>query len=206
MGRRGRAGDYRGFSGHAGLRAKEMTPLTKCAAMLRRTFAFVAILSVVAFVAVAVCAIREHFASDDFGIISWNPATRQVREFRMSWREGGVSTHTESTIALASDNISLIRAKAGAFNLRFVHDSFVRSSWIDCPILWGDHYRCTPLLGVNRNGLSDCWTLEFRLNWALAALAVLPLLWVCNYIQRVVQRRRCAAPGFAVIEIPPANC
>jgi len=62
----------------------------------------------VVFVALAVCMVRQHFASDDFQIYRWNPSTRGYTEIVLGWRGHSFFVHSESTTALASDNTSVI--------------------------------------------------------------------------------------------------
>jgi hypothetical protein len=164
--------------------------------MLRRAFTIIAVLSASVFVALAGCIVRQHFASDHFHIYHWNPSTRNYTEINFYLGGQYFGAHVESTTALASDDTSIIQWRAGPSNLRFVHDAWPAGTRNDGPLLWGDHYRSTPSFGINQHGLSDCWTLQFRLELALVLFAVVPAIWALGRLRRW---RSLAARGFAVV-------
>src|SRR5882672_5652598 len=85
----------------------------RIAAMLRRVFAIIAVLSAMGFVAFVGLGIRQHFAIDQFHIYRWNPSTRRYTQIFIGWDRDNFGVHTESTTALASDDTSVIRSKAG---------------------------------------------------------------------------------------------
>ena len=169
------------------------------AAMLRRLFAFIAVLSAMIFLAVAACGVRQHFASDQFHIYRWDPSTRSYSEIYIGSQEGSFGAHCESTKALASDNTAIVQWRARPSNMRIVHDSFPPGWTNEGPLVWGDHYYSTPSFGINRNGLSECWTLEFRLELALIVFAALPGLWGAVWLRRRLRRLSLATRGFAVV-------
>src|SRR5437763_11406283 len=171
----------------------------KMAAMLRRLFAFIAVLSAMIFLAVAACGVRQHFASDQFHIYRWDPSTRSYSEIYIGSQEGSFGAHCESTKALASDNTAIVQWRARPSNMRIVHDSFPPGWTNEGPLVWGDHYYSTPSFGINRNGLSECWTLEFRLELALIVFAALPGLWGAVWLRRRLRRLSLATRGFAVV-------
>jgi hypothetical protein len=167
--------------------------------MMRRAFTVVAFLSASIFVVIAACFVRQQFGEDHFSVFRWDPSTRVVTDFQLSLQSGGIYAHGESTTALPSDDTSAVQAKAGTSNSRFVHDVSPPTRGSEWPLLWADHYRCTPDLGINRNGLANCWTLEFRCDAALVLFSLCPIVWALPRIRRVIGRRSAAARGFAVI-------
>jgi len=172
----------------------------RIAAMLRRVFAIIAVLSAMGFVAFVGLGIRQHFAIDQFHIYRWNPSTRRYTQIFIGWDRDNFGVHTESTTALASDDTSVIRSKAGPSNLKIVHDVFpLGPPPYYSPWLWGDHFHSTPSMGINQMGLSDCWSLLFRLEVALGVFGVLPGIWMGLWVRRWSRRRALGARGFAVV-------
>jgi len=153
----------------------------------------------------AICLVRGHFAYDDFHLLRWNPSTLNYTEMRFDSEAGEILAHLETTTALPSDNTAVIQANVGPSNLRLIHTVYPPPPVSDWPVLWGDHFRCTPSIGINVRGLSNCWTLEFRCDIAAAFLALLPAFWAVKWIHRMVQGRQPAARGFPVIESPIGN-
>jgi len=170
--------------------------------MLRRAFAIIAVLSAIVLAAFVACGIRQTFAIDHFHFFGWNPSTRNYTQISFYSDGYYFSAHYELTNALASDNTSVIQTKVGPSNWRLVHGAWVAGGRQDGPLLWEDHYRSTPSIGINQMGLSDCWTLQFRLELALGVFAVLPGIWAGMWLRRLIRRRSLATRGFAV-EISP---
>jgi len=170
--------------------------------MLRRAFAIGALVSTIGLAAMAICLIRGHFAYDDFHLLRWNPSTLTYTEMRFDSEAGEILAHLETTTALSSDNTAAIQANVGPSDVRLVHSVWPPTTGSDWPVLWADHYRCTPSVGINVNGLSNCWTLEFRCDTAAAFLALLPACWAVKRIRRLMRGRQPAARGFPVIESP----
>jgi hypothetical protein len=144
------------------------------AAMLRRAFAIIAVLSAIVFAAFAGCGIRQHFANDVFDFDHWNPSTRNYTQILLVWHGHNFVIHSESTTLSASDDPAIVLARVGPSNRRLVHIAYPPAAGGNGPLLWGDHYHSTPNFTKNRTGLSDCWTLQFRLELALVVFAVVP--------------------------------
>jgi hypothetical protein len=168
----------------------------KMAAMLRRVFAIIAVLSAMVFAAFVGCGIRQRFANDVFDFNHWNPSTRNYTHVLLVWHGHNFVVHSESTTLSASDNPAIVLARVGPSNRRLVHIAYPPAAGGPAPLLWGDHYRSTPSMGINQRGLSDCWTLLFRLEVALVVFAVLPGIWGAMRLRRMIGRR---ARGFAVV-------
>jgi hypothetical protein len=174
-------------------------PLTRTARITRRLYGLVALVSAAAFIAAGYCLVRTSQASDDWQMSSWNPATRTFVETRLGIRRGGIVLHSESTTALPSDNVSLLVASVGPTNRRVVHSVWPGAPSADGPWLWGDHYRSTPSVGINTSGLSDCWTLQFRVETMLILFAIVPAVWTITSWRRWRKNRAIGARGFAVV-------
>ena len=106
---------------------------------------------------------------------------------------GGIWVHRESTTALASDNTSVL----GAAGTRVVHAVGPATGDAGCPIFWAVHCRRTPDVGINVNGLTECWAVQFRCNTAFVFFALLPAIWT---VMHVGKRVRSPARGFPIIE------
>ena len=167
--------------------------------MLRRAFGIIAVLSAIVFAAFVACGIRQRFDSDHFHFFRWNPSTRSYTEISFYSQGYYVSAHYESTNALASDDTSVIQTKVGPGNWRLLHRAWGAGGRQDGPLVWGDHYRSTPSIGINQMGLSDCWTLQFRLEFAVVVFAIVPGIWVGMWLRQWIRRRSMAARGFAVV-------
>jgi hypothetical protein len=87
-------------------------------------------------------------------------------------------------------------ATVGTANRRVVHRTWPADAAMDFPWLWADHYRSTPSIGINQSGLSDCWTLELRIETAVIVFGVAPTIWTTFTLRRW---RRNRARGFAVV-------
>lgn len=168
--------------------------------MPRRLLALVVLLSALGFAAMAACVLRGWVARDDFTYHGWDPAASRYTEARVSFRGTGVLVHWENTPALATDDTSAVRAKAGPSGSTLSYVALSPSRGGDWPVLWADHYHCTPLNGLNPAGLSDCRTLEFRPDVAALVLAVLPAVW---FGRRLAARRRASDRGFSVVGVGP---
>ena len=174
-------------------------PLHRTARIRRRVFAFAAILSAAAFIAAGCCFIRAWRVSDDWGIASWNPSSRTFTVTRVILARDRVFAHRESTTALPGDSVAHLAPAAGPPYRRVVHLVGPGRAIPSGPWLWADHYRSTPTVGINRSGLSDCWTLEFRLETALIAFALVPAVWTIVALRRWQKTRALNARGFAVV-------
>lgn len=168
--------------------------------MPRRMLRIAEILSAIFMAAVAVCMIRQQFASDVVSLFRWEPASGEFTWYKMASRGGGIYMHRESTIAGASDNISVIQAAFPPNKLRVVHQKWPAFGSLDCPVFWFNRYRVTPTLGINAKGLADAWDLQFGCYPAFLVLAVLPAIWLVRQIILIGRNRRSAARGFPVLE------
>jgi hypothetical protein len=168
--------------------------------MHRRLFKFITFASTTAFLVVALCILRQHFAGlDVFKMFLWNPSTRTYTEVAIYYDDGGFTSHVERTIAIASDDTSVAQARAGHANIHFTHDHRRPYNGSDRPTLWGDHFWSTPLPDIQMNGVTEWWTLEFSRETALALSGFLPLLiWTWKFIRHW---RLVATKGFDVISV-----
>jgi hypothetical protein len=163
-------------------------------------FFIAAAISALAFVALAIGIVRQWYRTDVFQYRRWNPATMRFTVAEATFGGGGIRAHAESATALPTDNLSKVRAIVGSSNSQLTHTRWPGSPELwDRPVLWGDHYRCTPSIGVNMNGLADCWTLEFRFDAAMALLAIFPALWTIARVRRAMSARWPSTSGFPII-------
>jgi hypothetical protein len=162
-------------------------------------FALLALVSAAAFVAAGCCLVRTWCATDDWHISSWNPSARTLIATQVGIRRGGIILHWERTKALPSDNVLAIVAAVGPANRRVVHRVWPGNSGAEGPWLWGDHYRATPGVGINASGLSDRWTLQFRVETMLILFAIVPGLWTITSLRRWRRNRASGPRGFAVV-------
>jgi hypothetical protein len=144
---------------------------------------------------------RAQFTSDDLTLLRWNPATRTYSETHIRIRANGLSLHTESTTATPSDNTSTITASLAPSNLRLTHFTWPVAPRDASPLLWADHYRTTPTIGINPTGLSNCYTLQFRHELPLILSAIFPAIWLYKTLKRRLIRRPPA--GFPLDAQPP---
>jgi hypothetical protein len=173
--------------------------------LISAAFFIAATISAIGCIAVTVGYARQFFVTDVFHYLRWNPTTMRYTVAEATFAGGGVSMHSESTTALATDNTSKIRAIVGPSNAQLTHRRWPGSPALwDRPVLWGDHYRCTPSIGVNVNGLSDCWSLQFRFDALMGALAILPMLWMVMRVRRALVARRPLS-AFPVVAQTPAS-
>ena len=165
----------------------------------RRAFVALTCLSGAALLAVIVLLIWAQFASYNWQLRRWNPATRTFTETTIAHRAGGLSIHRESTTALPIDNPSALLSSIGPTNRQFIHRSSPPTPRAGDPFLWFDHYRATPSIGINQNGLSDCWTLQLRHEILIAFFAILPMIWGIKCLWQSLERRAFDRRGFDVI-------
>jgi hypothetical protein len=176
------------------------SPLNGWVPMPRRIFQFITFVSTTAFLLVALCIVRQHFAGlDVFKMFFWNPSTRTYTEVAIYFDDGGFTSHVERTKAIASDDTSVAQARAGNSNIHFTHDRRRPYNGSGRPIVWGDHFWSTPLPDIKMNGATEWWTLEFSRGALLALFGFLPLLtWTWKIIRHW---RRVSRRGFDVVSV-----
>jgi hypothetical protein len=173
--------------------------------LLSIAFFVAAMISAIAFVTAAVGYVRQFYATDVIQYLRWNPSTLTFTESGATFGRGGVNLRLDSTTALPTDNLAAVRAMVGLSNSLLTHRQWPGGlpSW-DRPVLWGDHFRCTPSVRINVNGLSDCWTLQFRFDAAMALFAILPATWVVLCVRRALAARKPLS-AFPVVAAAPAS-
>ncbi|MDB5297822.1 MAG: hypothetical protein JWO31_3805 [Phycisphaerales bacterium] len=152
--------------------------------------------STVALLATLALVALSRWRSDEWQLTRWDATSRTLTEGRLAIRRGGVVLHAESTNALPGEDATRVAATAGPTNQRVVHLT-LSGSGERGPWLWRDRYRTTSTVGINSSGLTDAWTLQFRLVAVLLIVAILPLAWTFALLRaymRVLQAR-----GFPVI-------
>jgi hypothetical protein len=173
--------------------------------LLSAAFFVAAMISAIGFAAAAVCYARQFYATDVIHYLRWNPSTMTLTEAGATFGHGGVNFRLDSTTALPTDNTASVRAMVGLSNSSLTHRRWPGGlpSW-DRPVLWGDHFRSTPSVGINATGLSDCWTLQFRFDAAMALFAILPALWTVMRVRRALTARKPLS-AFPVVDAAPAS-
>jgi hypothetical protein len=169
--------------------------------MMRRVLQIATLFSTIGFIVVGLCLVRERFGKwfrqDQIIIYRLNPSTLRFTDTFIGLDPSGEGLLTQSAVALPTDNLSLIRATIGRSNWSFVHNVYPASGRADHPLLWGDHYPCTPEWGINQNGLASTWVLEFRYAAALPVLGILPAFWLIEKVRRMI-RKSAAGHGFPI--------
>jgi hypothetical protein len=178
---------------------QSVMPLFRASRISGRLYASFALLSTVALLVVGYCLVRTWRASDEYQIASWDPSNRTFTATRVRIDRGGILLHSDSTTALPSDNTAPLVAMAGPTNRRVVHRVWPAGPSANGPWLWTDHYRSTPSVGINTSGLSDCWTLEFRVETTLILFSIVPAAWTITSLRRWQKNRAIGTRGFAVM-------